>query len=336
MWHDGERLINEVAGNSSNTIVVIHSVGAVDVRSFYDHENVTAILWAGLPGQESGNSIADVLYGRVNPGGKLPFTIGTDRQSYGSDLLYEPNNGEGSPQDNFEEGVFIDYRAFDRHDETPIYEFGFGLSYTNFSYSNLQVTPGNAGPYVPASGQTQPAPSLGEPGNAADFVYPDGFTRIGLYIYPFLNSTDLEASDGETGYGDNSFIPEGALDSTPQPIPAAGGDIGGNKGLYDVLYKVSATVTNTGSCVGDEVAQLYLSLGGPDDPVVQLRGFDRLNGIQPGQSATFSADITRRDVSNWDIVSQNWVVSQYPKTVHVGASSRNLPLSAPLSAPSGY
>jgi hypothetical protein len=119
----------------------MHTVGAVLVEPWYEHENVTAIIWAGVPGQESGNAITDILYGKVNPGGKTPFTWGQTRRDYGpSDVIYTPNNGEGAPQDNFVEGIFIDYRYFDRFNETPIYEFGYGLSYTTFSYSNLQIT----------------------------------------------------------------------------------------------------------------------------------------------------------------------------------------------------
>ena len=74
----------------------------------------------------------------------------------------------------------------------------------------------------------------------------------------------------------------------------------------------------------------YISLGGPTDPKIVLRGFDDLI-LSPGESETFTYQITRRDISNWDPVSQNWVVSSYPKTVYVGASSRNLPLSGALT-----
>jgi hypothetical protein len=73
----------------------------------------------------------------------------------------------------------------------------------------------------------------------------------------------------------------------------------------------------------------YLNLGGPNDPKVVLRGFDDLI-LDPGESQVFTYHITRRDLSNWDPVSQNWVITGYPKTVYVGASSRNLPLSAVL------
>ncbi|KAK3197464.1 hypothetical protein GRF29_216g239387 [Pseudopithomyces chartarum] len=331
IWQGGEDLVKNVSAYCNNTIVVIHSVGPVLIDSFSDSENVTAILWAGLPGQESGNAIADVLYGRVNPGGKTPFTWGTNETEYGPDLIYEPTNGHDSPQDNFEEGVFIDYRAFDKKNITPVYEFGFGLSYTTFSYSDLNVTKVPAGPYTPTTGLTQAAPILGNSSHDASlYQWPSNLTYVNKYIYPYINSTDLEDASSDPEYGLNYTYPEGVTDGSPQPRIAAGGGPGGNPQLWDVLFTVSATVTNNGSVAGDEVAQLYISLGGPSDPVVALRNFDRLS-IQPGKSATFTAEITRRDVSNWDTESQNWVISEHTKTVHVGSSSRKLPLSAELS-----
>ncbi|KAF2686001.1 glycoside hydrolase family 3 protein [Lentithecium fluviatile CBS 122367] len=330
LWQGGEELVRNVSGYCNNTIVVIHSVGPVLVDSFYDSDNITAILWAGLPGQESGNAIADVLYGRVNPGGKLPFTIGTEVSEYGPDLIYEPTNGNNSPQDAFEEGVFIDYRAFDQKNITPVYEFGFGLSYTTFSYSDLKVVKVPAGNYTPTTGLTTAAPSLGNAStDPANYQWPSNLTYVDKYIYPYLNSTDLKEASNDRDYGVEHEYPEGATDGSPQPRIAAGGAPGGNPQLWDVLFTVTATVSNNGTLPGDEVAQLYISLGGPDDPVVALRNFDRLS-IQPGQSATFTADITRRDLSNWDTASQNWVITDYSKTVHVGTSSRKLPLSATL------
>jgi beta-glucosidase len=310
--------------------VVIHSVGPVLVNSFYDSENITAILWAGLPGQESGNAIADILYGRENPGGKLPFTIGSSAAEYGPDLIYEPTNGNGSPQDNFEEGVFIDYRAFDKQNITPVYEFGFGLSYTTFEYSDIKVVKVSAGPYTPTTGLTPAAPTLGNYStNLEDYQFPDNVTRPATYIFPYLNSTNLAEASQDPEYGLNHTWPSGATDGSPQARIPAGGAPGGNPQLWDVLFTVEATITNNGSLAGDEVVQCYVSIGGPEDPKVQLRGFDRLS-IQPGQSATFHADITRRDVSNWDVASQNWVITEYPKTVFVGASSRKLTLTADL------
>ncbi|KAL5113910.1 hypothetical protein ACEQ8H_008193 [Pleosporales sp. CAS-2024a] len=330
LWQDGDALIQNVSSFCNNTIVVIHSVGPVLVNSFYDSANVTAILWAGLPGQESGNAIADILYGRYNPGGKLPFTMGSNAAEYGPDLIYEPTNNSSSPQDNFEEGVFIDYRAFDKKNITPIYEFGYGLSYTNFSYSNISVTKKNAGGYTPATGKTKAAPSLGNfSTDASQYQWPNNLTYVDTFIYPYLNSTDLKTASQDPEYGVNYTWPSGASDGSPQARIAAGGAPGGNAQLWDVLFTVEATISNTGTVAGDEVVQLYVSLGNADDPKVVLRGFDRLS-IQPGKSATFHADITRRDVSNWDVGRQNWVITSAAKTVYVGASSRKLLLKASL------
>lgn len=332
LWDNGDVLVTTVSALCNNTILVIHSVGPVLIGNYSSNPNITAILWAGIPGEQSGNSIADVLYGRVNPSAKLPFTLAETREDYGTDILYVPNEGTGAPQANFTEGVFIDYRALDRANTTPVYEFGFGLSYTTFSYSNLQViSKRNGSVYTPTTGSTAAAPTLGSiSNNSADYLFPSDITRVPNYIYPYLNSTDLATAANTSGYGDNSFVNPGSQDGSPQPLIAAGGGPGGNPGLYDVLYQVTATVTNTGSLPGAEVPQLYVSLGGPYDPKVVLRNFDKLS-IQPNTAATFSANLLRRDISNWDTVAQNWFISKYTKTVYVGSSSRNLPLSAALS-----
>src|ERR1700753_3191952 len=117
----------------------------------------------------------DVLYGKVNPAARTPFTWGPTRESYGTDILYEPNNGMNAPQDDFTEGNFIDYRAFDAQNITPIYEFGFGLSYTTFSYSNLTITNVGAGEYTPTAGMTAPAPVFGSfSTNLSDYLFPNG------------------------------------------------------------------------------------------------------------------------------------------------------------------
>lgn len=332
LWHDGDTLIQNVTAICNNVIVVMHTVGPVLVDAWYQNPNVTAIIWAGIPGQESGNAIADVLYGRVNPSGKLPFTMGSSRGQYGTDILYEPNNGGAPPQDNFLEGVFIDYRAFDRLNETPIYEFGFGLSYTTFSYSNLQVEANSAAPaYVPTSGSTTSAPTFGTISNdTSDYLFPAGFHQVPLYIYPYLNFTTLAAASEDPQYAINYTFPADSSSSSPQPLLPASGASGGNPRLYDILFTVSATVTNTGSVAGEEVPQLYISLGGPNDPKVALRQFDKFP-IAAGASRTFTAELTRRDLSNWDTLAQDWFISTYPKTVYVGSSSRKLPLSAVLS-----
>ena len=262
-WDNGDTLIRNVSAICNNTIVVAHTVGPVILEEYQNNPNITAILWAGLPGEQSGNSIADILYGRVNPAARLPFTIGKTRQDYGVDLLYKPNNGFNNtapPQQDFTEGVFIDYRGFDKAGTAPTYEFGFGLSYTTFSYSNLKVQKRNAGPYTPNTGMTSAAPTFGTiDNNTADYIFPNGIDRIGYYIYPYLNSSDLKAATQDPSYGIPGFVPAGSQSGDPQPKIAAGGAPGGNPKLYDVLYTVTADITNTGKITGEEVPQLVIS-----------------------------------------------------------------------------
>ncbi|KAI1846668.1 hypothetical protein JX265_009029 [Neoarthrinium moseri] len=146
-------LINNVADQCANTIVVFHNAGVRLVDTFVDHPNVTAIIFAHLPGQESGKALISLLYGKTNPSGRLPYTVARNESDYGSlekpDKTLAPDMYQAFPQSNFTEGVFIDYRHFDAQNITPRYEFGFGLSYTTFQYSNLAVSKtGTAvGPY---------------------------------------------------------------------------------------------------------------------------------------------------------------------------------------------
>ncbi|KAB2569402.1 putative beta-glucosidase A [Lasiodiplodia theobromae] len=323
LWHDGNTLIDTVASSCNNTIVIIHGPSAVQVDTFADHPNVTAILWAGFPGEQSGNAIADVLYGRVNPAGRTPFTWARDvTVDYGTDILYYPNNNAtGVPQQDFTEGIFIDYRHFDAANITPVYEFGHGLSYTTFAYANLSITKhADAPPYAPNNrsiADGAPPPVLGNHStNLDDYLFPtDGsVVRVPGYIYPWLNDTDASAATAAATTNNSS--------PTPQPPAPAGGAPGGNPRLWDVLFTVRATVTNTGNVAGDEVAQLYVSLGGERNAPKVLRGFDRLADIQPGESVEFKAELTRRDVSNWDAGTQDWVVTADEKRVFVGPSSR--------------
>lgn len=334
LWQNADAVIHNVSAACNNTIVVIHSVGPVLVTDWYENPNVTAIVWAGLPGEQSGNFLVDILYGDVNPSGRTPFTWAKRRQDYGADVLYEPNNGDGAPQQEFVEGVFIDYRYFDQNAIDPAYEFGHGLSYTTFNYSDLKITKKSTTDYRPTTGMTQPAPVLGGnySTNLEDYKFPDAWQWILAYCYPYVNdTTSLKAASMDPHYDSSpDFIPDHAQDGSPQSLVGAGDEVesGGNRMLYEVFYLVEASVTNTGPRPGYEVVQLYLSLGG-DNPPKQLRGFDRL-WIEPGDTVIFNASITRRDLSNWDIITQNWIINDEPKRAFVGSSSRKLFLEAIL------
>lgn len=138
-WHNGDNLVKAVAAANHNTIVIVNSVGPLILEPWIDHPNVTAVVWAGIQGQEAGNSIADVLYGDYNPSGKLPYTIAKNPADYSAQVVTQ-RAGNSVVEIPYTEGLLIDYRHFDAEDITPRFEFGFGLSYTEFKYSNLAIS----------------------------------------------------------------------------------------------------------------------------------------------------------------------------------------------------
>ncbi len=127
-----EQLIRRVARANPNTVVVI-TTGGVTKTSTWE-EDVPAILQAWYPGQEQGNAIADILFGDVNPSGKLPATVPADESQVPPIDLDQVAEHE--------EGVFVGYRGFQQRGDTPSYPFGHGLSYSEFRYNRLRIDGG--------------------------------------------------------------------------------------------------------------------------------------------------------------------------------------------------
>lgn len=254
-----DRLVRNVATNCSNTIVIIHSAGIRVVDDWIDHANVTAVVYAGLPGQESGYSLVDVLYGDVSPSGRLPFTVAKKESDYGS-LLNSTIDWSPFPQSDFSEGLYIDYRAFDRDIMEPRFEFGYGLSYTEFGYAEISVA---------ATGQ----------------------------------------------------------DTATWPSPAKAVIQGGHPDLWNVLFNVNCIITNTGEMAGVDVPQLYVGI--PNAPARQLRGFESV-ALKPNESTTVTFPLTRRDLSIWNVVAQQWELQSGDYCLWVGASSRDIKLGSVL------
>lgn len=136
-----DSIILNVAAQCNNTIVIFQNAGVRLVDQWIDHPNITALIFAHLPGQDSGAALVSLLYGDDNFSGKLPYSIPKNESDYQNTLAPAQPEGEFAlfPQLDFSEGVYIDYRAFDAFNVTPRYEFGFGLSYTTFSFSDLEV-----------------------------------------------------------------------------------------------------------------------------------------------------------------------------------------------------
>jgi beta-glucosidase len=241
--NDQDQLIEQVAAVNPDTIVVLNTGGAVTMPWL---DQVSGVVEAWYPGQADGSAIAAVLFGDVDPGGKLPMTFPA---SLADDPVSTPEQYPGvNGQVDYSEGLDVGYRWYDANDVTPLFPFGYGLSYTHFSYSNLKVTPG--------------------------------------------------------------AVPTADLSSSSPPIT------------------VTATVTNTGSVAGTDVAQLYV--GDPaaaGEPPRQLKGFQSVT-LAPSQSTQVSFPITARDLAYWDDASNDWAVPDGSFEVYVGDSSAlpDLPL----------
>ncbi len=232
-----DELIEAVAAANPHTVVVVNA-GAPIAMPWLNR--VASVLDAWYPGQTSGTALASVLFGRTDPGGHLPVTFPESlSQVPASTTAQFPGNGT---EVLYSEGIDVGYRWYDARHLTPLFPFGFGLSYTRFAYSRLR-----------------------------------------------LNRATV------TGTQD---------------------------------LRVSATVTNTGTRRGSDVAQLYV--GDPastGEPPRQLEGFRRVN-LAPGQSARVSFSITPQDTSWWSDTAKGWTQTAGEYHVYVGDSSApaNLPL----------
>jgi beta-glucosidase len=126
-------LISRVAALNPRTVVVINSGAAVATADWIG--KVPAVLQAWYPGQEGGKAIAEIITGAVNPSGKLSVSYGRrleDAASYGN---FPGSNGKV----DYAEGIFVGYRWFDSRGIAPLFPFGYGLSYTTFSYAKIET-----------------------------------------------------------------------------------------------------------------------------------------------------------------------------------------------------
>ena len=130
-------LISAVAAANPHTVVVVDA-GAPVVMPWISQ--VASVVDAWYPGESNGTALAAVLYGQVDPAGHLPVTFPVDlSQVPASSPSQFPGTGG---QVQYSEGIDVGYRYYDAGNETPLFPFGYGLSYTSFSYSHLTVTPG--------------------------------------------------------------------------------------------------------------------------------------------------------------------------------------------------
>lgn len=141
-----ETFVEEALARGRKVILIVNAGGAVDLSRI--EGRVSAILWAWYPGQEGGKALAEILYGKVNPSGRLPVSFPRALEDNPAQPYYapsEPYNKRGHTvvPTTYAEGIFTGYRGYG--ETAPLYPFGFGLGYTDFSYSELTVTPAGDG-----------------------------------------------------------------------------------------------------------------------------------------------------------------------------------------------
>jgi beta-glucosidase len=133
---DQDALVQAVAAANPHTVVVVKSGNPVLMPWL---SQVPAVVEAWYPGEEDGSAVAAVLFGQVNPSGKLPvtFPVSESRTPTSSPSQFPGTNG----QVDYSEGLGVGYRGYDAENITPMFPFGYGLSYTTFAFSRLTVSP---------------------------------------------------------------------------------------------------------------------------------------------------------------------------------------------------
>lgn len=132
-----EYLIDKVTTLHDKVTVVVNSGGGIDFRNW--GAKAEAVLMAWYPGQEGGQALAEIITGRISPSGKLPITIEKRWEDNPVCASYYDNRNVPHKRVQYAEGVFVGYRGYEHTGTQPLYPFGYGLSYSQFQYSNLTI-----------------------------------------------------------------------------------------------------------------------------------------------------------------------------------------------------
>jgi beta-glucosidase len=171
---DGQtNLIQAISAVNPRTIVVINSGGGVSWEGWL--EKVPAVLESWYAGQESGQAVAEILFGRVNPSGKLPATFEKRWEDNPTFAYYHLKENLKTP---YTEGLLVGYRGYDQKNIEPQFCFGHGLSYTDFQYAKVEATPTR----IAAGGRTIVSFEVRNAGSRA------GDEIVQLYVHPLKSS----------------------------------------------------------------------------------------------------------------------------------------------------
>ena len=132
--------LDAVMASKKPVIAVLNSGGSVEMQGW--EPSMKGLIWAGYAGQEAGTAIADIVFGKVNPSGRLPMTF---EKKWADNPVYETYyDPDGDKHVEYKEGIFVGYRGYDKLNREVQYPFGYGLSYTTFKLSNMGVSKENS------------------------------------------------------------------------------------------------------------------------------------------------------------------------------------------------
>jgi beta-glucosidase len=137
-----QELIRELAALNPKTVVAVTSGGNVDPGNWLEHVPAYVEMW--YPGEQGGTALAEILFGAVNPSGRLPSTFERRLEDNPTFASYYPEGDTNRVV--YKEGVFVGYRGYEHNKVKPLFPFGYGLSYTTFKYANLTVAPAAGAP----------------------------------------------------------------------------------------------------------------------------------------------------------------------------------------------
>jgi beta-glucosidase len=133
-----DELIKNIAAVNPHAIVVFHGGGNFDSRLWINQ--VAGFIEAFYPGQNGGQALGEILFGDVNPSGKLPITMEKSIEDNPAFPTF-PTINTHPDAISYSEGIFVGYRGYQKNHVQPLFPFGFGLSYTNFAFSDLKIAP---------------------------------------------------------------------------------------------------------------------------------------------------------------------------------------------------
>ena len=139
LWRNEEENLKKVAANFDNVIVVLNVGGIIDTKFFHEIEGLDSLLLMSQAGMRGGDAVVKVLNGEVTPSGKLTDTWAVNYEDYSSSEGFGAND-ENVTQEDYTDDIYVGYRYFDTFNVTPAYEFGYGLSYTDFNIDVKDVT----------------------------------------------------------------------------------------------------------------------------------------------------------------------------------------------------